>query len=150
TAAARDELAELNLRAALKAKGSAAFRAANEYARAGLDLLGSDGFERRYSLARSLAEEAAESAYVITDYAQMDGWIDRVLRHAKPDLDTLRAHETRIHAMNAQHAPMKAIETARAFLARVGVTFPDELTMAHVQAELARTREALEKKRVAD
>lgn len=149
-AAARDELAEMNLRAALRAKSSAAFRAANEYARAGLDLLGADGPERRYPLARALAEEAAESAYIITDYEQMDGWIDLVLRRAKSDLDTLKVHETRIHAMNARHKPVEAIETARSFLRRMGVTFPDELTMADVQAELAKTRKALEKKRARD
>ncbi len=146
--ATRDALAELNLRAALKAKGSAAFRAANEYARVGLDLLGPPAFERRYSLAKALAEEAAESAYVITDYAQMDGWIDQVLRHAQTDLDTSRVHETRIHAMNAQHRPVDAIETARSFLRRVGVTFPDAPTMEHVQAELARTRKALDKRKI--
>lgn len=147
---ARDALAELNLRAALKAKASAAFRAVNEHARTGLELLGPAAFERRYALARALAEEAAESAYVITDYAQMDLWIDRVLASAKSDLDTLRVHETRIHAMNAQQRPVDAIETARSFLRRVGVTFPDDLTMDHVQAELARTRKALDGRRVTD
>lgn len=150
SAAERDDLAELNLRAARRAKGSAAFRAAGEHARTGLDLLGPDGFERRYDLARSLAEEAAESAYVITDYAQMDRWIDMVLRHARSDLDTIKVHETRIHAMNARHEPVKAIDTARSFLRRVGVTFPEELTMADVRAELARTQKALAKKRVRD
>jgi predicted ATPase/class 3 adenylate cyclase/putative methionine-R-sulfoxide reductase with GAF domain len=150
SAAERDELAELNLRAARRAKGSAAFRAANEHARTGLSLLGDGGPGRRHELWRALAEEAAESAYVITDYEQMDGWIDLVLRHAKDDLDTLKVHETRIHAMNARLKPLEAIETARSFLRRIGITLPLELTMADVQKELARTRKALEKTRVRD
>lgn len=148
--AERDDLAALNLRAALRAKASAAFRAVNEHARAGMDLLGKDAFARRYDLARPLAEEAAESAYVITDYEQMDGWIDLVLSRAATDLDTLKVHETRIHAMNARHKPVEAIETARSFLRRVGITLPADLTMADVQKELARTRKALEKIRPRD
>lgn len=146
----RDALAALDLRAARKAKASAAFRAAGEYARTGLDLLGPDAFERRYDLALPLAEEAAESAYVINDHAQMDRLVDRVLAHARADLDTLKVHETRVHAMNAQHRPVDAIATARSFLRRVGVTLPDDITMETVQAELARTRRALEKREVRD
>jgi predicted ATPase/class 3 adenylate cyclase len=146
----RDTLAELNLRACRKAKLSAAFQAANGYARLGIDLLGPEGFTRCRELTVALHEEAAETAYTITEFAQMDRWIDAVLSAARHPLEAAKVQEIRIRALNAQLRPQEVADTTLTYLRQLGIRCPRHPGKAYVLYELFRTRLLLSQKRVED
>ncbi len=94
--ARQDELAELNLIAGRKAKAEAAYGPALDYLQVGLSLLGEDTWERQYDLALALHTEAAEAAYLVGDYEQMERLTDVVLQQAKTLLDKVKVYEIRL------------------------------------------------------
>ncbi|QRK10602.1 AAA family ATPase [Archangium violaceum] len=145
-----DGLAELNLRACRKAKHSAAFQAANGYARLGIELMGPEGLTRRRELAMALLEEAAETAYTITDFAQMDRWIGTALSAARGPLEAAKVHEIRIRAFNAQQRPLDAADTALRYLRQLGIHCPPNPSKAYLLSEMLRTRLLLARKRIED
>ena len=60
----RSNLAELNLKAGLKARAASAFEQALQYFTLGLELLGVGAWKRHYSLTLSLHEEATEMSWL--------------------------------------------------------------------------------------
>ena len=61
----RSHLAELNLKAGLKARAASAFEQALQYFTLGLELLGVGAWKRHYSLTLSLHEEATEMSWAL-------------------------------------------------------------------------------------
>lgn len=71
-------LSELNLKACRKAKLSAAFKQAYDYARIGIKLLAPDSWTDKYALSLSLYSEALETAYPYADIEEIDRLFARV------------------------------------------------------------------------
>lgn len=131
-----DELADLNLRAARRARASAAFGAAYEYAQTGMELLGDDAEARRHDLAMPLLTECVEAAYQTAAYAEMDRWFDRAVKAGRDILDTAWIHEIRTEAYNAQGRPLDALAHAFDVLDALGVRCPREPGYDEVVAEM--------------
>jgi predicted ATPase/serine phosphatase RsbU (regulator of sigma subunit)/tRNA A-37 threonylcarbamoyl transferase component Bud32 len=140
TQSERDELAVLNLTAGKKAKDSAAFETAVRYLLTGIDLLGTEGWQRQYALTLSLHEEAAESAYSNADFAETERLVDRILHHAKTVLDCVRAYQVRASAYTAQNNMQAAISTIIGAIDRLGETLPQKPNRLRVGLELLYTR----------
>jgi diguanylate cyclase (GGDEF)-like protein len=83
----RDEAAALNLLACRVARTAAHYAEALGYARAGIDLLGSEGWQRRYSLMLALHIEAAEGASRSGDRASWEEFAVAVLWQTGRRLD---------------------------------------------------------------
>lgn len=136
-------LAELNLQAGKKAKSSAAYEPAFNYLRTGTELLGPESWEAQYDLALDLHIQAAEAAYLSTDFEQMQRLSEIVIQKAQNLLDQGRIYRIRIQALIAQNQPGEAIRTALFVLKKLGVRFPERPTQVDIFATLARTKYAL-------
>ena len=143
----RLKLAELNLKAGLRAKASAAYGPAHRYYDFGLGLLVPDGWQTQYTLALALHVEAAEAAYLIARFDEMDRLVDEVLERADSLLDKVRAYEIRIAGYIAQVRKTEVVSVALPVLRLLGVKLPDEPSMAHVGLALVRIKLALAGKR---
>ncbi|SKB15789.1 Adenylate/guanylate cyclase with GAF sensor(S) [Planktothrix sp. PCC 11201] len=120
----KQELAELNLIAAKKAKLSAAYQPALNYLQTGIKLLTTDSWETQYNLTLSLYEEAAEIAYLNTDFTLMETWIEMVISHAKTVLDKVKVYEIKIMGYNAQGKFKEAITIGLEVLNLLGIRLP--------------------------
>lgn len=136
----RRQLAEMNLLAGRKTKASAAYKPAYRYLSMGISYLEKDCWETSYPLALSLYSEAAEAAYLSTDFAQMESLAEIMLAHTRTVLDKSSIYESRIRAYMAQHQPLKAVQTGLAFLEQLGVKLPNHPGKLHIILELLRTK----------
>ncbi|MFE8604134.1 trifunctional serine/threonine-protein kinase/ATP-binding protein/sensor histidine kinase [Archangium violaceum] len=139
----RDELAELNLAAARKAKASTAYAAAMSYLQKGIALLGEDGFQRRHALAIELHLQAAEVSYLNKEFNRIDLYAREVLARDEDVLLRVRVAEIRIQAFNAQNRLGDAVRTALGILEVLGVRFPDTPTEAELLAAVGELDAAL-------
>ena len=136
----RWQAAGLNLEAGKRAKAAAANEPALGYLEQGLSLLEPDCWESRYDLALGLHVEAAEAAYLCTDFERMEELTSAILHNATTTHDAVKAHEIRIQAFIARNEMHAAIDTALDVLRLLEVRLPRKPTKMHVLAGLARTR----------
>ena len=146
----RDELAELNLIAGRKAKASAAYEPAFNYFKSGISLLGEDNWKGKYNLTLALYVEAAEVAYLNTDFEQMEIFAQVVLHQARTLLDKVKIYEVKIQAYTAQNKLPEAVKTALTVLKLLGVRFPEKPNKLNILLGLIRTKIALIGKRIED
>ncbi|WP_448603902.1 SpoIIE family protein phosphatase [Thermoleptolyngbya sp.] len=136
----RHELARLNLQAGTKAKESNAYDTALRYLRAGADLLDQQSWLNQYELTLALHEEATESAYLKGDFDLVNQLADTILRHARADLDTVKAYQTQISAYSAQNNVDVALDIFVTAANRLGLKIPRHPSRLQVGLELMRTR----------
>ncbi len=139
----RDELAQLNLIAGRKAKSSTAYAASIKYLNAGRKLLAKDSWQISYELTLSLYIEATESAYLSTDFEQMEQLATIVLQQAKNILDKVKIYEVKISACIAEIKQLEAIKIGLQVLPLLGVNLPTSPTHAEIQQTVKATAEAL-------
>jgi predicted ATPase/class 3 adenylate cyclase len=144
----KDMLAELNLRAARKAKQASAFKPAFEYLQTGIELLPEGSWKTHYALTRDLYTEAAETAYLNGDFELMGQHIDNVLENAEDLLEKVVPYEIRILAYKAENRLLDAIYTGLDVLGQLGEKFPKKATMAHVMVDLLITKARLRGKNI--
>ena len=120
----RDELTQLNLIACRKARASAAYQAAREYAAIGLSLLGKKTWQKQYEMSLNFHELQAELAFLCTDFEQMDYFINLVIEEAQSVLDVVKVYIIRIQANAARNKIQEALLVGREILQRFGITFP--------------------------
>ncbi len=146
----RHELAQLNLRAAQKAKASAAYQPAFNYLKAGLNLLAESSWQTEYELTVSLYVEAAEVAYLCGEFAAMQQWSDTVLNRATNLMDKVKVYEVKIQGGKANNQSLEAIATALKVLELLGVKFPKKPNKLHVLRALLQTKLMLRGKQPRD
>ncbi len=159
----RDELARLNLMASKRAKASAAYQPAFNYLQVGLELLdplpspstvgdreAEDSWERQYDLTLALYVEATETAYLNTDFEQMERWGQVVLQRARTLLDKAKIYEVQIEAYTAQNKLREAAQTGLAMLELLGIRFPKKPQKWQVLLSLIGTKLILAGKRIED
>ena len=146
----RVRLAALNLQAGRRAKLSSAHEQALGYLGTGIQLLGPHGWKQQYALALALHDEAAEAAYLSTDFVRMEQWTQQILEQATTILDQVKAYSIRIEAMAARQQPLQAIAAGLEFLRLLGIRLaehPSNLTLA---LALIRTKLCLAGRKVED
>jgi PAS domain S-box-containing protein len=154
----RDRLVQFNLMAGKKAKTSAAYQTAFNYLQIGIELLNSalfpldrgesdltpsnewDSWQQQYDLALKLYIEAAEAAFLSSNFKKMQQWIEVVLQRAKTLLDKIRAYEIKLLSNNVQHNLSEAIETGLQVLKLLGVEIPQEPSQADLLRSLEETK----------
>ncbi|MEG4010470.1 AAA family ATPase, partial [Microcoleus sp. Pol1C5] len=129
----REELAQLNLIACRKARSATAYQAAREYATVGLQLLGTDAWERHYEMTLSLHDLAAEVAFLAGDFEQMHHWIEAVIDRAKTPLEQVQVYQVKIQALVAHNKFVEAIAIGQSVFQMLGVNLPDEPTLDDIR-----------------
>lgn len=148
--AERDELAQLNLIAGCKARASTAYATAVRYLTVGIELLAASSWENQYELTLALHNEAAEAAYLSTDFEQMERLTQIVLQQAKSLLDKVKVYEVKIQTYIAQNKPLSAINTALSVIKLLGISFPQQPSQSDIQLNLEEVKLNLTGKRIKD
>jgi len=144
----KDLVAGLNLRAGTKAKASAAYDSACIYLSSGMELMGSDAWERRYDLAFRLWLERAESEYLNGRFDEAEGLIAELLERGRSKVDKVAAYRLRIllHLMRAEYR--QAIDSGLECLSLFGIEMPAYPTREDVRVEYERIRQKLENRSI--
>ncbi|NER36087.1 MAG: AAA family ATPase [Oscillatoria sp. SIO1A7] len=143
----REQLARLNLMAGRKAKAATAYSAAVAYLTVAQKLLAASCWQTQYDLALAIYEEAAEAAYLSTEFENMEQLVETVLQQAKALLDKVKVYEAKIQASMAQNKPLVGIAIALPVLRELGVELPESPQPEDIQQGLAETASLLGGKR---
>jgi PAS domain S-box-containing protein len=131
----REQLAELNLTAAKRAKASTAYTSALRYLIAGTALLGDDCWERRRDLIFALELERAECEFLTGDLALAD---ERLTVLSNRTVNTVeRAAVACLHmdVCTTLGQSDRAVAVALGYLRHVGIQWPPHPTEAEARCE---------------
>lgn len=142
------DLAALNLIAGKKAKASIAYKLALNYFKTGIKLLGNSW--NQYKLSLNLHLEAAEAAYLSTEFEQMEDLVFIVMQQAQTLQDKVKAYEIKIQACKTQNQLKEAVDIALAVLPQLGITLAESPRKLDITLSLLRTKLALLGKRRQD
>ncbi len=132
----RETLAQLNLKAGIKARNATAYAGAKLYLQTGIDLLTNNCWEEQYELTLNLYIVAAESAYLNGDPEGMEQMATQVLERAKTILDKVKIYKIKIADQTAKGNPLVAIAVAREALGQLGINLPMEPDEAMINTGL--------------
>jgi predicted ATPase/class 3 adenylate cyclase/GAF domain-containing protein len=133
-------LAQLNLRAGKKARGSNAYEAALSHFSAGLELV-EPGFDAR--LCHELSVGRIEAMYLCGRFEEAESLAEQLLARTELPLERVEVLEQLVLAHTTRLQYRKAIDTAVRALALLGENIPGRPSQLQVLAELARTKLAL-------
>jgi predicted ATPase/class 3 adenylate cyclase/GAF domain-containing protein/tRNA A-37 threonylcarbamoyl transferase component Bud32 len=136
----RAELAQLNLRAGQKARGSNAYEAALAHFSAGIELV-EPGFDAR--LAHELSVGRIEAMYLCGRFEETERLAEDLLAKTQLPLEKVEVLEQLVLAHTTRLQYRKAIDTAVRALALLGENIPGRPSQVQALAELARTKLAL-------
>lgn len=143
-------LARLNLRAGCKAKASVAYSAAVDYLQTGIELLQSDRWRDPHNLTLPLYNAAAEAAYLDSNYALMEQYLEEIFQYAPTLLDQIAAYEVKIQAKIAQNQLQECVDTGCSVLEQLGIHLSYAPTPAVIEAGFANTAALLDGKAPTD
>jgi PAS domain S-box-containing protein len=122
----RIELAQLNLRAARKARISAAYLAALRHAHIGISLLPGDAWQSCHELVFDLQLGAAQAAYLSGDFAAAEAIYPQVLAATSDALEKVHCYSVQMMQYQLQGRFLEAIAIQRAGLSLLGIDFPED------------------------
>ena len=146
----RESLIRLNLAAIEKAKKATAYRAAQDLAIVGLDLLSEYSWQTQYELSLKLHQTAATMAYLNGDFEEANHQIQQVLDSAQTVLDKVPVYQVQIKMSAAQNEFAEAIALAAQAITELGVEFPVDITPSLNQKALQDVAMELEGKVIED
>lgn len=138
--AERVELAALNLRAARKARSSAAHEPARRFLDSALSLLPADGWQSCYELTLEIHLERAQAAIALCLFDEVLQTRDLVLRRARTPLHRARVLELQVRSLAIQGHTSEAIDTAVDALEALGVSLPKHPFVPMLLVDFARVR----------
>ncbi len=133
-------LAQLNLSAGKKAKKSAAFEQAWSYFKAGIKMLEKNSWSVQYSLSLHLHEQAAETAFLLGNFTDMEDEIKNIIENAETITDMVQVYKIKIQAHTSRHELKQAVETGFLILKKLGVSFPEKSGRLQVYIEYLKTK----------
>jgi predicted ATPase/signal transduction histidine kinase len=136
--AEQQQLIQLNRQVARRAKNAAAYQSALHHCTMALELLPPQPWQTDYGQTLGLYLEAAEVAYLATDYDQSQQWVQAVETWARPGLDQVQAMVIKIQFHMAQSQLHDAIAAGLAALAMLDIELPDLHSLEECEA-LAQT-----------
>ncbi|TDQ19481.1 putative ATPase [Algoriphagus boseongensis] len=144
------QLAELNLKAGIKAKQSSAYDSALQYLLISLDLLDAKTWETNYPLMWKLGEELQNCFYLTGNQKEAEEWSEVILIQAKTDIEKglVLAARTRQYATTGRMK--ESIEAAYQGLGILGFDFISNPSNEDLDREIYLLEQKLGERRVAD
>ena len=140
------EVAQIFLRAGVRANENSAFEQAAGYFTRGIGLLPVDHWDSHYDLSLELFSTAAEAEFCNGNFEMMRTYCNEVtLQENQPLLDKKRVFSVLIDSLLAEQRCSEALAMARYTLARLGCKFPDRCVAMHALAGIIRIKTALKK-----
>lgn len=133
--AERLTLAQLNLSAGIRARHAAAYEAAMDYLQTGEALLPADAVEAETGVARALAAELQQCAYLTGRHAEAEARSEALLRQARDDLERAEILVVRTRQYATLGRMDASIQAAIRGLALLGVVFVDDPDDAAIAEE---------------
>lgn len=143
-------LAELNLRAGIRAKRSSAYEAALRYLQISAELLPTDPWLITPELMQLLAEETQQCAYLTGRVDEADEWIEVMLDNAQSDLQRSHILATRTRQYATLGRMEDSIFSAIQGLTILGVEFIQHPELDDIEQERKRVEEYLGGRVIAD
>ncbi|MCX6214756.1 AAA family ATPase [Spirosoma sp.] len=143
-------LADLNLKAGIKAKQSSAYEAALNYLKTGYELLNSDAWQVHYDLTWKLSEEIQHCTYLIGDWHEADHWTESMLQHSKTSVEKALVLSARTRQYATIGKMRESIRAACEGLAFLGFEFRQDPTPQHVAEETKQVAVHLKGRAIAD
>jgi len=136
----RERVAELNLVAGKRAKGSTAYASALKYLTAGSALLdrGEDIWEQRYELTFALDLSRAECEYLTGDLTAAELRLSMLSRRARNLVDAAAVTCVRLALYTTLDRSDQGVEACLEYLQRIGVVWSPHPTDAEVRGEFER------------
>ncbi|MEM9213323.1 MAG: AAA family ATPase [Cyanobacteria bacterium P01_F01_bin.150] len=125
---ARQELLQLNLNAALKARHSTAYNAAKEYIDLAISLLPAIPWSKDYALTHHIYELATEINFLRGDFNEMEACAQVLLTQSNDALDQVKVNEFILQSHSALLNFTEAIKTGREMLAQLKIYIPENPT----------------------
>ncbi len=129
----RTRLAELNLRAARKAKAAMAYRVAAGHLATGAALLGTEAWDRQYPLMYALLLEQAECEFLSGNFHEAGRLFPVLLRHARSRVDKAAVYRVKIDTHTTQGEDSEAILSALECLRMFGISMSPHPSSAEVK-----------------
>ncbi len=142
--AEKTELAGLNLKAAKKARTTAAYAAALNYLSNGRVCLTENSWVSDYQLTLDLFSESAEAAFLNGDFEQMEQCVQVVLQHARNLTDEAKCREAQIRAYTLRDQKQKAIQSGLLYLKQLGIDITHMPSQKDIELALEDVQVALE------
>jgi len=137
-------LSLLNFQAGERAKISTAYDAALRHFTCAIDALSpSCWHEENHQQTITLYTEAAEVAYFLNLFDQMESWLDLVLTHAKTPIEKAQVGAIRLQAYTAQNRLSEAVDASLQALNTLGVIIPKKPNDVQVLFNLVKTQKVL-------
>ena len=143
------ELAQLNLKASIKAKQSAAYSVAQEYLSNARKNLSVSAWLDCYELTFAIHQEQTEIEYLLGNFEQSEQLINIALEQARSVLEKAEIYRLLIVLCTMQAKYQDAIDTGRAALALLNIDLPESELEASFRAELAIAEALLAGKEIA-
>ncbi|WP_374404583.1 AAA family ATPase [Niveibacterium sp.] len=141
--AERLTLARLNLAAGIKAQRSSAYESALEYLRIGQSLLPQDAWDSEYELAKALATELQQCAYLTARYDEAEAGIEQLLARARTALEKADILSMRTRQYATTGKMTESIRAAIMGLSLLGMRITDNPDRAAIQREKAAVKRNL-------
>lgn len=146
----RLHLAELNLRAGVRAKHSSAYEAALSYLQVAAELLPPEPWQEIPALMQLLAAETQQCAYLTGRTEKAENWIEVMLEHAHSDLERSDILATRTRQYATLGRMDESIFSAIQGLALLGLEFNDRPGDAEIAEERRMVEANLGERRISD
>ncbi|NEQ43264.1 MAG: AAA family ATPase [Leptolyngbya sp. SIOISBB] len=140
------QLTQLNLQAAQKAKLSAAYNSTQTYCETGIALLTVEAWETHYDLMYALHYHGSEAAYLSGQFERAESLYADVLRQARTPLEKAAIYRVQMTQYQLQGRNAEAIAIQRQSTELLGWTIPTGLDQigASLDAEIATVTQFLE------
>ncbi len=136
----RAHIRDLNVQAARRAAGSAAFGAAHRFYRQAVDLLEDAPWsEGGYETTLAMHVEGARAAYLSGDDEAMEALLTAALGHARTPLDRAAVQEVRINSLASKQQLVESLRLALGVLADLGVELQLEPSPKDIEAIVGET-----------
>ncbi len=143
-----NELAALNLMAAIKAKAATAYELSIRYLTTGLELLAENSWQFQYELTLSLHVEAVEAEYLNNNCERAATLSEVVFEKATTLLDKVKVYEQKILFYIAQNQASLAIDTTMKVLQMLGLYLPKHPSKLRVMTAQLQTKLNFRGKRI--